>query len=50
MELREGGDAPTLVWLMLQNETDVELRRPERAWFVGMMVRIAKRLGGAIVG
>jgi hypothetical protein len=35
MELREGGGAPTLVWLMLQNETDVELRRPERTWFVG---------------
>jgi hypothetical protein len=44
LDLCPGTDTPTLAWLMLHNETDRELRRPERPWFVGQMLRIAKRL------
>jgi hypothetical protein len=35
----------TILWTLLQPESDVDMRRPERPWFVGQMLRVAKRLG-----
>lgn len=35
----------TILWTLLQPELDADMRRPERSWFVGQMLRVAKRLG-----